>query len=133
MAEKTFKKIGQMKEGSYVLIDDEACRIKSAEKSKPGKHGTAKSRITAIGLFDDQKRSLLKSTGDDGEVPIIEKGTAQVVAKIGDSLNIMDTSTYQTYDVKAPADIPNIAQGMEAEFIKYGDKIRVVRAKKVES
>ena len=49
--------VKDLKEGKYVIIDDEACIIKSITKSKPGKHGAAKARIEAIGLFDGQKRS----------------------------------------------------------------------------
>lgn len=130
MPEKTFKKAGQLKENQYVLIDNEVCRIKSIEKSKPGKHGSTKARIVGIGVFDGQKRNLLKPTGDEIEVPIIEKGTAQIVAIMGDTLNLMDLASYETFNVKKPVDLPGIKQGMEAEYIRYGDKIRVLRTKK---
>src|SRR3989344_6319552 len=60
--EKKFVKIGQLKEGGYLLIDDVAVQIKSIEKSKPGKHGAAKARITAVGLFNNQKKTPLMGT-----------------------------------------------------------------------
>jgi translation initiation factor 5A len=40
--------VKELKEGKYVLIDEEPCVIKSISKSKPGKHGSAKARIDAI-------------------------------------------------------------------------------------
>jgi translation initiation factor 5A len=50
----------ELKEGRYVIIDDEPCVIKSIAKSKPGKHGAAKARVDAVGIFDGQKRSTVQ-------------------------------------------------------------------------
>ena len=58
--EKKFVPAGSLKPGSYVLIDEEVCQVKSTEKSKPGKHGAAKVRIVAFNIFTGQKRGLLK-------------------------------------------------------------------------
>ena len=41
MKEQT--EVGKLKEGRYVIVDDEPCRIVSIAISKPGKHGAAKS------------------------------------------------------------------------------------------
>ncbi|MDD4568482.1 MAG: translation initiation factor IF-5A, partial [Methanoculleus chikugoensis] len=43
MKEQT--EVGKLKEGRYIVVDDEPCRIVSIAISKPGKHGAAKSRI----------------------------------------------------------------------------------------
>ncbi|TFG69975.1 MAG: translation initiation factor IF-5A, partial [Methanomassiliicoccus sp.] len=45
-----------LKEGRYLNIEDEPCKIVSISTSKPGKHGEAKARIEAIGIFDGNKR-----------------------------------------------------------------------------
>ncbi len=122
-----FAQIGHLKEGNYVLIDGFVCQIKSTEKSKPGKHGAAKARITAIGVFDDSKRQLLKGTGDDHEVPIIARGNAQIVAIMGENLSMMDLSNYETREIPMPKDVAGLKQGDEIEFIKWGDKYRIIR------
>ncbi|HLC36416.1 MAG TPA: translation initiation factor IF-5A [archaeon] len=126
-AEKKFTRVGQLKEGGYVLIDEIPCQIKSVEKSKPGKHGAAKARVTAIGVFNNAKKTLLKSTGMDAEVPMIRKGSAQVVAVMGDLIQIMDLEDYSTKDIKNPKEIAGLASGVEVEFIAYGDELKVVR------
>jgi translation elongation factor P/translation initiation factor 5A len=36
--------LGALRVGSYVIVDDEPCRIVDYTKSKPGKHGSAKAR-----------------------------------------------------------------------------------------
>ncbi|MBI5553649.1 MAG: translation initiation factor IF-5A [Candidatus Diapherotrites archaeon] len=125
--EKKFTKVGQLKENSFVLIDGFPCQIKEFEKSKPGKHGSAKARITAIGYFDGQKRNLMKPTEADAEVPIIEKGVAQVVAIMGDSVQVMDTTTFTTFDCKKPEDVPGLASGTEIEFARYGPFLKITR------
>ena len=39
---------GSLKPGKYILINNEPYKIISAEKSKPGKHGSAKVRFVAV-------------------------------------------------------------------------------------
>jgi len=127
MAEITFKKVSQLKEGSFLLIDDAVCRIKIIEKSKPGRHGAAKARISAIGVFDNQKRNLLRPTSAEVEVPIVQRDNAQVVAVQGSTVQVMDLKTYDIFSVKKPADIDNLSSGVEVEFMKYGDNASITK------
>ena len=127
--DKKFTNAGSLKPGSYVLIDGEVCHVKKVEKSKPGKHGAAKGRVTAMGIFKDTKKTLLKPTDADVEVPIILKGDAQVVAVMGDKVQIMDLQDYQTFEIEKPKDISGLSGGVELEYIRWGDNIKVVRKK----
>src|SRR3989344_8345524 len=127
--DKRFQNLGTLKPGSYVLIDGEPCQVRGIEKSKPGKHGAAKARISAFDIFTDQKKGIMKATDYDAEIPIIDKGTAQVVAVMGNNVQIMDTGDYKTYDIEKPKDITGLAGGVEVEYIKWGDRVRIVRKK----
>ena len=127
--EKRFVRTGQLKPGNYILIEGFVCQIKDIELSKPGKHGAAKARIVAIGVFDDVKRNLLQPATDDAEVPMVERGNAQVVADLEASIQIMDTSSYQTLDLPKPKDIEGLKSGDEVEYIKCDERIRVLRKK----
>ena len=49
--------VRELDEGSYVMIEDTPCKIDSYSTAKPGKHGSAKARIDARGVFDSKKRS----------------------------------------------------------------------------
>jgi len=71
MKEQT--EVRSLKEGRYVLIDDEPCSIVSIATSKPGKHGSAKARIDAIGVFDGQKRSIVQPVSAKIYIPILER------------------------------------------------------------
>ena len=128
-SEKRFSTAGQLKPGSYVLIDDDVCQVRDVDKSKPGKHGAAKVRVTAISVFTDSKKTLLKGVDADVEIPIIKRGTAQVSAVIGNNVSIMDVTNYEGFEVPKPKEIADLKSGDETEYIRFGDRIRIVRKK----
>jgi translation initiation factor 5A len=99
MAETKIASIGSMKKGSYIVIEGAACKVSDTQVSRPGKHGHAKVRLTAIGLVDDKKRVIVMPGHDSIEVPIIEKKTAQVLSINGNIANVMDSETYETFDL----------------------------------
>ncbi len=105
---------GQLKSGSFVVVEGVACRVSDLTLSKPGKHGAMKARIVAIGLIDEKKRELVMPASENVEVPIIEKHTAQVLSVSGDNANVMDTETYETFDLSIPADLkPVVVEGAQ--------------------
>lgn len=93
-----------LKPGSYFLIEGEPCRVVSIEKSKPGKHGAAKANIVAIGFFDNRKRNVIMPADRMVDVPIIDKRSATVITDMGENYSLMDTETFETYEVVKPTD-----------------------------
>jgi translation initiation factor 5A len=93
-----------LKPGGYFLIEGEPCRVISIEKSKPGKHGSAKANIVAVGFFDNRKRNVIMPADRMVDVPLIDKTSATVIADMGESYSVMDSETYETYEVPKPAD-----------------------------
>ena len=51
--------VRELKVGRYMMVDETPCKIMEINLSKPGKHGEAKARIVAIGIFDSQKKSVV--------------------------------------------------------------------------
>jgi translation initiation factor 5A len=130
MTEKTFASAKDLKEGRYVIIDDVPCRILSIEVSKPGKHGAAKMRITGIGIFDGQKRTLLTPGDADVEVPIVERKDVQIISVVGKTAHVMDSQTYETYDLEIPDEfVAQAAVGKEAEILESMGKRKIERIK----
>ena len=83
MVEKVFAVAKELKVGKYVLIEDIPCKVVEVESSKPGKHGAAKMRVTGIGVFDQQKKTLLTPGDADVEVPIIERKEVLILSVSG--------------------------------------------------
>ncbi len=110
--------MGDLKMGKYVMVDDHPCRIVSMDKSKPGKHGAAKLSVVAISLFDNSKRSLMKSTDADCEVPIVERRRAQVISVAGDSAQLMDLETFETFEISVDEEIRGqLEAGKEIQYM----------------
>jgi len=130
MNDKAFGVMKDLKVGKYVLIDDVPCRIVGIESSAPGKHGAAKMRVTAIGIFDNQKRTLLKPSDADAEIPVIERKTGQVVSITGDNAQIMDLDDYSTFEIPIPAEMKTeLIAGKEIEYMESMGKKLINRVR----
>ena len=114
-----------LKVGGYVIFDNVACKVSSIDISRTGKHGHAKARIQAISLTDGVKKVKLFPAHDKVEVPIIEKESAQVLSVSGDSANVMDMKTYETFDLKVPGDMKDqVKEGDQVNYwIIMGEKV----------
>ncbi|ADM27852.1 translation initiation factor 5A precursor (eIF-5A) [Ignisphaera aggregans DSM 17230] len=114
-----YGELGELKEGSYVVIDNEPCRVVEVSRAKTGKHGSAKVHITAIGLFTKSRKTLTGPADQRVEIPIIDKKVAQVVAVLGDKVQLMDLENYETFEVDMPDDESirsKITPGAEVEY-----------------
>ena len=124
--------LGSVKTGSYIVIDGEPCRIVDYDKSKPGKHGSAKARVVGVGIFDNIKRSIVSPVSSGIEIPLIEKRSAQIISLAPSTMQIMDLENYEISDIDIPEDeeIKNkLDAGKEVEFWRVLGKQKVVRVK----
>ncbi len=124
MKEQT--EVGRLKEGRYVIIDDEVCIIKSITKSKPGKHGSAKARIDTMGLFDGQKRSIVQPVSAKIYVPIVERKTAQVLSMAGNVVQLMNMDDYSTFELTVPDEsLAKIKEGQDVSYLAGLGKMKL--------
>lgn len=103
--EKTITSIKDLKKGHFVLIDDAPCRVDSIASGKSGKHGASKTRVDAIGLFDNRRRSIVKPSSDNVDVPIINKKKAQILALTPEKVQLMDLTDYSMFDLEIPEEL----------------------------
>jgi translation initiation factor 5A len=117
--------VKELKEGKYVVVDDEACVIKSISKSKPGKHGSAKARVDVIGLFDKQKRSFVSPVSDKIYVPVVERKNAQVLSVAGDVAQLMDMGDFSTFEMTVPDEYKDrVVEGEEVSYLTAMGKMK---------
>jgi|SRR3989344_7557682 len=117
MGETKQSTAGSLKQGSYVIMNGAACVVKSVQTSRPGKHGHAKCRIEAIGMIDTQKRVEIFPAHDKVTVPIILKKPATILSIKEDITNVMDTETFETFDLKIPEEFKDkIKEGMQITY-----------------
>jgi translation initiation factor 5A len=124
--------VGSLRVGGYVIIDNEPCRIASLTKSKPGKHGSAKARVVAIGVFDSAKRTFVKPVDAQMEVPMIEKKSGQVLALLPNAVQIMDLENYEVFEAAYPDEEElkqKLASGIEVEYWSILGRTKIMRTK----
>ncbi|ABK77054.1 translation elongation factor P (EF-P)/translation initiation factor 5A [Cenarchaeum symbiosum A] len=129
--------LGSLKIGSYILLPvgdqatGEPCRISEYDTSKPGKHGAAKARIVGVGVFDGQKRPHVGPVSMQVHVPLIDKRTGQVISIIGETIQIMDSETFETVDiVMIDEEVQGrIENGQNVEYWLVMDKTKIMRIK----
>jgi translation initiation factor 5A len=94
-----------IQKGKYLIMEGAACIVSDVQISRPGKHGHSKVRISGVGIIDDKKRVVVMPGHDNVEVPIIEKKTAQVLSISEDNANVMDSESFETFDLKIPPEL----------------------------
>ena len=129
--------LGSLKTGSYILLPvsdqptGDPCRITEYDTSKPGKHGAAKARIVAVGVFDGQKRPHVGPVSMQVHVPLIDKRAGQIVSITGSNFQLMDSESFETFD----ADLVDeeiegkLQQGQDIEYWNVMGRIKIMRIK----
>jgi len=117
-----------LKEGRYMNIDDEPCKISSISTSKPGKHVEAKARIEAVGIFDGSKRSVVYPVRHKVQVPVIDKRQAQIVTIAGSEVQLMDLETYEIFQLPIPDELKDsLTPGEDIKYLVAMDRKKITK------
>jgi len=126
---KQLAEVRTLKVNRYMIIDEEPCKIVGISTSKPGKHGESKARIAAIGVFDRQKRSVVHPVKHKVHVPLIDKRNAQILALMGDNVQLMDLETYKTFEMPIPDEFKGqLEPGKEISYLEALGRRKITRA-----
>ncbi|HII15634.1 MAG TPA: translation initiation factor IF-5A [Nanoarchaeota archaeon] len=117
----------ELKPGRYVVFDGVACVVKNIDISKTGKHGHAKCRIEAVSIKDGRKVIKVMPGHDNVQIPIVEKKSAQVLSIHEGMANVMDSESYETFDLAIPEELKDkIKEGGQVLYwIVMGEKLLV--------
>ncbi len=125
----TVNEVRNLRVNGYLIIDDEPCKILSISTSKPGKHGEAKARIEAVGLFDGTKRSIVHPVKHRVGVPMIDKRQGQVITTSGASAQVMDLETYETFEMVVDEEFHDkLEAGQEISYMVTLGRMKITRA-----
>ena len=118
------------KPGATIMIDGNACVIKSQDISKTGKHGASKCRFEAIGIIDGKKRVIAVPGSERFEVPSVEKRKAQVLSINGDMANVMDLENFETYDIPIFEEVKNdLKPEDQVEYVIINEAQKIIKRK----
>lgn len=116
---KQMAEAGKLKEGRFIMIDDEPCHIIQFSVSSPKKNEHANATIKAIGLFDSQRHSVTHRANAKIEVPVIKRGSAEVLAIVANTAQLMDLTTYETFQLPISMGLRgDVREGCEIGYIQ---------------
>ena len=123
--------IKELRPGGFVVIDGVPCRVEKVQVSTSGKHGHAKVRLEALGLFDGIRHSMLAPAHENVEVPIVEKKRGQVLAILGDNkAQIMDLNDFSVFELDIPEERKEeVKQGAEIDYFTVLDMKTLIELK----
>ena len=118
--------IRTLKVGRFCVVDEEAYKILSISKSKPGKHGSAKARLELVSLFSSKKISRVGTVTDSIHVPMIEKGKAMVTHIDGEEVHAMNMKDHSMMILPVDPDIP-VDSGQEILWMEALGRYKIER------
>ena len=116
------------KPGTTILVDGEACTVRSNDISKTGKHGASKCRIEAIEIFSGKKK-IVSVPGDTRfDVPMVEKKKAQVLSVSDTTASVMDLESFETMDLPFMEEVKaDLAPEKQVEYYSIEGKKVIMR------
>ncbi|MDG1555345.1 MAG: translation initiation factor IF-5A [Candidatus Poseidoniaceae archaeon] len=118
--------IRTLKVGRFCVVDEEAYKILSISKSKPGKHGSAKARLELVSLFSSKKISHVGTVTDNIHVPMIEKGKAMVTHIDGEEVHAMNMKDHSMMILPVDSDI-SVESGQEILWMEALGRYKIER------
>ena len=118
----------EAKPGTTILVDGEACTVKSNDISKTGKHGASKCRIEALEVFTGKKKVIAVPGHERFEVPMIVKRKAQVLSLSEGKASVMDLESFETIELSYSEDIEEqLAPEKNVEYWDVEGKKSIMR------
>ena len=121
------KEVRELKEGRYINIDDEPCKIIKITTSKPGKHGSAKANIEAASIFTGAKKSFAGPVSSQVQVPMIDKRKGQILTLSDTEALIMDAETFENISIVINEDHEQpLSEGAEILYIEAMGRYKIM-------
>jgi len=116
-----------LKKGSYIKYNNEVLRVIKKEVVVYGTHSHSKTRLFVQGLISKGEKAINLNHHDVIEELDIIRKSAQVISKLPDKVQIMDSHSYQTIDADVDEELLNeLNEGDEVTFIEVEGNAKVL-------
>lgn len=117
----------ELKKGDYFKYSNEILKVIRKELVAYGTHSHSKLKLYVQALDKKGEKTINLHHTDKVEILDIIRKSAQVISKLPDKLQIMDSVSYETLDADVPEDLMNeIKEGDEVTFIDLDGNIKVL-------
>ncbi len=117
----------ELKPGNYIKLNNEILRVTRKEVVAYGTHSHSKTKLFVQGLFSKGEKSINLNHHDVVETVDIIRKEGQVIAKLPDKVQIMDSVSYETVDADAdPELIKELNEGDTVTFVNFEGKAKII-------
>ena len=118
----------EAKPGTTIMVDGQACTVRSNDISKTGKHGASKCRMECIEIFSEKKKIVGCPGHDRFEVPMVEKKRAQVLSVTDNIASVMDLESFETLEMPIMEEVKaDVAPEKQVEYWDIEGKKAIMR------
>jgi translation initiation factor 5A len=111
--------IKKVRPGDYILFKDEPYRVIKNQIVVTGTHSHAKNKLDMQGLFNGKYETVVLPPHERlDDVEIVRK-RAQLISKQGETVQIMDLVSYETFDTAMNDALKELNEGDEVTYIEF--------------
>lgn len=117
----------ELKPGDYIRFNNEILKVVRKEVVSYGTHCHSKTKLFVQGLLSKGEKAINLGHHDNVEIADITRKEGQVIAKLPDKVQVMDTISYETIDVDVDSELlKELNEGDTVTFINFEGKARVI-------
>ena len=123
--------VKELENGDYVSYNGKPCRVKSKVNVTVGTHCHTKVKLELEFIFEKRTEEIAFATHTQLEQLEIYRKKGQIIAKQGETLQVMDLVSYETFDAGCEKELyDELEVGNEVIFLDISGKIWVADKRK---
>jgi len=117
----------ELRAGDYIKLNNEILKVVRKEVVAYGTHSHSKTKLFVQGLFSKGEKSVNLNHHDNVEMVDIVRKEGQVIARLPDKVQVMDSVSYETVDVDVDDELlEELNEGDTVTFINFEGKSKVI-------
>lgn len=116
-----------LKRGEYIKLNNEVVKVIRKEVVAYGTHCHSKTKLFVQGLFSKGEKAVNLSHHDNVETVEVIRKEGQVIAKLPDKVQVMDSVSYETVDADVDSELlGELDEGDTVTFINFEGNAKII-------
>ena len=120
---------GDLERGKYFVHNGKIVKVVRKETVSVGTHSHSKLKLYIENLFGKGNKQLILEHSAKVDGADIIKKTGQIISKLGDKVQVMDSQSYETFDAELAENV-EVNEGEEVIFIDNQGQMIVLEKKR---
>jgi translation initiation factor 5A len=119
--------ISKLGKGRCIILAEKPYRIRDIRNVVISKHSHTRTKVVLEDVFTGEKIEKTLPPHENVREIDIPRKRGQLIAKLGDTVHIMDLVSFQTFDAMINQELLNeLTEGDEVTFVDYNGVVRVL-------